>query len=114
MASIVSGSLRPQLKTLSRETREALLLALLEDCPKDLQCDLLDCEFHDHDRYGLVTRLCAPDVVHVTGRVVVWGVTQHCRVVFLCCARDWTCDCVGCRAAVLSCHAVSCRVVHAT
>ena len=90
MASIVSGSLRPQLKTLSRETREALLLALLEDCPKDLQCDLLDCEFHDHDRYGLVTRLCAPDVVHVTGRVVVWGVALPCCLVMPCRAVSCT------------------------
>ncbi len=48
--SLVTGSLRPHLKNLSRESREALLLALLEDAPKDMQCDLLDCEFHDHNR----------------------------------------------------------------
>jgi hypothetical protein len=52
-----AGALRPQLKGLSRETREALLLALLEDAPQDMQCDLLDCEYHDHSR---CVGLCTP------------------------------------------------------
>jgi hypothetical protein len=50
LGCLFTGPLRQELKSLNREKREALLLAILEDTPQDMQCALLECEHHDHSR----------------------------------------------------------------
>lgn len=61
--SATAGSLRGHLKLMPPDTREALIRALLEDAPQDLMCDLIDCEFHDHNAskkcVGRLVRACS-------------------------------------------------------